>query len=85
MEKGIKCTLCRRIIAGYDPAFNHFKIDAWHDADICLDCIDKFEKWRQDIYARLFPTGLMKKWRAKKRGAPDPGAPPESTSGLRPL
>ena len=57
----MNCTLCKKPIHNYNPAFNHLKIDESHDADICSDCIDKFVKWQQSIYAKLFPTKAAKK------------------------
>jgi hypothetical protein len=36
-------------------------IDENHEADICQQCIDKFFKWQQGVYARLFPTSAAKK------------------------
>lgn len=57
----MNCTLCNKPIQNYNQAFNHLKIDESHEADICQECIDKFGKWQQSIYARLFPTTAVKK------------------------
>jgi len=57
----MNCTLCKKPIHDYHPEFNHLKIDESLDADICSECIDKFVKWQQRIYAKLFPTKAMKK------------------------
>ena len=55
------CALCKKPIINYNPALNHLKIDETHEADICPECIDKFMKWQQGIFARLFPTSAMTK------------------------
>lgn len=62
----MKCTLCGRPIQNYDAICNHLEIDEAHAADICTECIDKFVKWQQGKYARLFPTSAMKKRFGKK-------------------
>ena len=61
----ITCKLCDKTIANYDTALNHLEIDESHAADICQECIDKFVKWQQGIYACLFPTSAMKRMRKK--------------------
>jgi len=61
MERKMNCTLCGKPIRNYDAAYNHLEIDETHAADICPKCIDKFLKWQQSIYARLFPTSAVKK------------------------
>jgi hypothetical protein len=66
MERKMKCTLCGKPIHNYEAAYNHLEIDETHAADICRDCIDKFFKWQQGIYARLFPTSAVKKRFGKK-------------------
>jgi len=60
-RKKMNCTLCEKPIRNYDAAYNHLEIDETHAADICRECIDKFFKWQQGIYARLFPTSAVKK------------------------
>jgi len=62
-----KCTLCEKRIANYSPEFNHLEIDNAHSVDICRACLDKIFKWQQGIYARLFPTKVMKKIVRKDR------------------
>lgn len=67
MDKNIKCTLCKKPIDNYNLAFNHLEIDEYHAVDICQVCVDKFVRWQQSIYAKLFPTTAMKKiFREKK-------------------
>ena len=61
MKEKMNCTLCKKQIINYNSAFNHLKIDETHSVNICSDCIDKFDKWRQKIYAKLFPTKAVKK------------------------
>ncbi len=61
VERKMECTLCGKPIHNYDAAYNHLKIDETHAADICPECIDRFIKWQQSIYARLFPTSAVKK------------------------
>jgi hypothetical protein len=61
MEGKMNCSLCGKLIRNYDPVYNCLEIDEAHAADICPDCIEKFLKWQQGIYARLFPTSAMKK------------------------
>jgi len=55
------CTLCRKPIKGYNPDFNHLKIDESNALEICPECMEKFIKWQQGIYAKLFPTKAAKK------------------------
>lgn len=62
----MKCLLCDKPIEGYNAKFNQLKIDESHSVDVCLDCIDKFLKWQQSIFATLFPTKTAKKWASKK-------------------
>jgi hypothetical protein len=57
----MKCELCKKPIEKYNPTLNNLKIDENCNVDLCQDCIDKFMKWQQGIYARLFPTKTMKK------------------------
>ena len=60
------CILCKKQIDNYNPKFNQLKIDESQSVDICLDCIDKFLKWQQTVFATLFPTKAAKKWASKK-------------------
>jgi hypothetical protein len=55
------CSLCKKPIQKYDVTLNHLIIDESNSADICQDCIDKFFKWQQGIFAQLFPTNALKK------------------------
>lgn len=57
----MKCTLCKKQIDNYHPKFNQLIIDESHNAELCSDCIDKFVKWQQGLFADLFPTKAMKK------------------------
>jgi hypothetical protein len=57
----MKCTLCGKPITNDDPRLNHLQIDETHAADLCQKCVDKFMKWQQGIYAKLFPTNAVKK------------------------
>ena len=59
------CILCKKEIDRYNPKLNQLKIDESQSVDICLDCIDKFLKWQQNIFATLFPTKAAKKWASK--------------------
>jgi hypothetical protein len=60
-KEKIDCILCKKPLLRYDSAFNHLRIDESHAVDICSDCIDKFLKWQQGTFARLFPTSAMKR------------------------
>lgn len=62
----MNCNLCKKPISNYDAIYNHLEIDETHAADICAECVDKFLKWQQGKYARLFPTSAMKKRFGKK-------------------
>ena len=62
----MKCALCKKTIRKYDSTLNNLKIDESNSVDICPDCIDKFIGWQGKLYARLFPTNLMKKRFLKK-------------------
>ena len=57
----IDCPLCKKQIEKYNPNLNDLKIDENCTVTICQNCIDKFFKWQQGIYAKLFPTNYMKK------------------------
>jgi len=56
-----KYILCKKPILNYHPEFNRLEIDESISADFCSNCIDKFIKWQQKNYARLYPTHAMKK------------------------
>ena len=58
----MNCKLCKKSIENYNPEFNQLKIDGSHNVNICLDCINKFMKWQQETYAKLFPTKIAKKY-----------------------
>ena len=62
----MNCSLCGKPIKNYDPVYHHLVIDESRAADICPACVDKFLKWQQGIYARLFPTAAIKKRFGKK-------------------
>jgi len=64
----MNCTLCNRLIQGYNPAFHHLKIDETHAVDICQGCIDAFFKWQGSVSSRLFPTKALKKRYGEKGG-----------------
>jgi ribosomal protein L16/L10AE len=57
----MKCNLCEKEIENYSSQFNHFEIDEMHSIEICRNCLEKMMKWRQGIYAKLFPTKIFKK------------------------
>lgn len=48
-----------------DSRFNSFNIDKnnleKNSVNICLNCVDKFMNWQQEIYAKLFPTKAAKR------------------------
>ncbi len=62
----MKCILCERDIAHYDPEYNRLKIDDGRSVHICRDCITKIMKWQSQKYASLFPTKAMKRLYGKK-------------------
>lgn len=61
LEGDVNCVLCQNPIRDYDPAFNRLQIDESRAVDICQECVDRFLKWQQGRYARLFPTNAAKK------------------------
>jgi hypothetical protein len=61
----MNCALCKKPIKDYHPEFNRLMIDDSESADICLECVDKFLKWQQGVFADLFPTKAAKKRYAK--------------------
>ena len=63
----MNCALCKKEISGYNLAFNHLKIDPANSVDICSSCVDAFLKWQQGVFAKLYPTSLMKKRFGKER------------------
>ena len=54
------CTLCKKPIEEYNKELNNFVLDDFTSVDICLECSDKFLKWQQRIFAKLFPTKTAK-------------------------
>ena len=62
----MQCDLCLNEIENYNASFNQLKIDEIRVVYICQDCVTKFIKWQQSIYATLYPTKQMKR-RYKKR------------------
>jgi hypothetical protein len=54
------CALCKRPIGKFSPILNRFDLDG-RPIDLCQSCIDKFLKWQQGIFARLYPTNALKK------------------------
>jgi hypothetical protein len=62
----MKCSLCNQDIKNYQSDFHHLFIDDTHSAELCSDCISKFENWRGSVYAKLFPTSTLKKRFEKK-------------------
>lgn len=59
------CALCQRPIEPYDPSMSRLELDGGRAADLCPACIDRFLRWQQDVFARLFPTAAMKKRRRR--------------------
>lgn len=57
----MKCALCKKTISNYNADFNNLKINEIDSADFCQECIDKFIKWQQNLFVRLFPTKTLKK------------------------
>jgi uncharacterized protein with PIN domain len=57
----LKCSLCEKEIEAYSPEFNKLVIDESHAFDLCRECVDKFDHWRGQVLARLFPSRQMKK------------------------
>jgi hypothetical protein len=55
------CALCKKPISNYHPELNHLVVDGSHSVDICSECVDKFLKWQQGVYTKLFPTKAAKK------------------------
>ncbi|MFX0014731.1 MAG: hypothetical protein ACFFB2_00975 [Promethearchaeota archaeon] len=57
----MKCTLCKEQINSYTPEFNQLEINESISVHICQSCVNKFVKWQQRKYAKLFPTKHAKK------------------------
>ena len=57
----MKCALCDEQIKNYTPEFNQLEINESHSVNICQSCIEKFIKWQQRKFAKLFPTKRAKK------------------------
>lgn len=62
----MNCTLCKKPIEEYNKELNNLMLDDFTSVDICLECSDKFLKWQQMIFAKLFPTKTAKKILKKK-------------------
>lgn len=59
MLNAMICHLCNKTIEKYDPVFNKLVLSEI-SVDICNDCIDKFLKWQQGKFAKMFPTKTIK-------------------------
>lgn len=57
----MKCNLCNKDIKKFNLELNQFEVDHDKVINVCQDCVDKFLKWQQKVFAKLFPTALMKK------------------------
>ncbi|NHJ01824.1 MAG: DUF2197 domain-containing protein [Candidatus Heimdallarchaeota archaeon] len=57
----VKCTLCNEQIKNYTPEFNQLEINESYSVYICQSCVEKFVKWQQRKFAKLFPTKRAKK------------------------
>ena len=58
----MKCVLCKNNISEYTQEFNQLKLSESKAVDICHDCIQKFTKWQQELFAKIYPTTFAKKW-----------------------
>lgn len=65
----MKCVFCEQYIENYSEEFNRFVIDKSKSVAICLNCIHKLVKWQQEVFIKLFPTKVAKKWFGKKNEA----------------
>ena len=57
----MECTLCREQIKNYTPEFHQLEINESLSVHICQSCVNKFVKWQQRKFAKLFPTKRAKK------------------------
>jgi hypothetical protein len=57
----MECILCKEYIKNYTPEFNQLEINESQSVHICQSCVNKFVKWQQRKYAKLFPTKRAKK------------------------
>jgi len=57
----MKCKICEEEIIGYNKTLNSLNINKEKKVEICQECIDKFLKWQQIIFAKLFPTKIIKR------------------------
>jgi hypothetical protein len=55
------CGLCKKPIQNYRPELSRLELGEGLTADVCPDCVDRFMKWQQGIFAKLFPTKAAKK------------------------
>lgn len=55
------CALCDKEIGDYHASLNRLALEEGRSADLCEACIDRFLKWQQEKFAKLFPTSLAKK------------------------
>ena len=62
----MNCDLCLKEIENYSATLNQLKIDETRKVQICKDCVTKFVKWQQSIYATLFPTRQMKRYKKRE-------------------
>ena len=61
------CRLCGKPISDYTERFNTLPLDEESSVDLCQACIDKFLRWQQERFAKLFPTAAIKKRFEKRR------------------
>jgi len=57
----MNCELCKKNILNYNADFNCLQLEENKSVNICSDCINKFLKWQQNIFAKLYPTKAIKK------------------------
>ncbi|MFW9905434.1 MAG: hypothetical protein ACFFFH_13925 [Candidatus Thorarchaeota archaeon] len=56
----MECTLCKEQIKKYTPEFNQLAINESLNVHVCHSCVNKFVKWQQRKFAKLFPTKRAK-------------------------
>lgn len=62
----MKCELCKTQTSEQPSEFNQLKINEDKTVFICQECIKKFGKWQQELFAKIYPTTMAKKWVKRK-------------------
>lgn len=61
----MQCLFCQQPIPNFDARIHELALGEGRTVTLCSDCIQKFLKWQQGLFATFFPTKAAKKWKGK--------------------